>query len=156
MALIEVYEEQYLGLVKGINEKLDKLSSVPPSSERWNGMIKAIEQDIQVAEEIQSKLDMEVRRLKGDSKTAFQTRCKQYRIDIGVCKETLETHTRQTRASRDPNADREELFSGATANGNSEEYRINLTKSADQRSRMVNATSRLEASSDRLKESRCS
>ena len=32
MALIEAYEEQYHGLVKSINEKLDRLGKIGPTS----------------------------------------------------------------------------------------------------------------------------
>jgi hypothetical protein len=106
-----------------------------------------------------------VYRVKADLKLAIQTRIKQYRIDIGVCKETLETTLRRGQpggagssaaaAKASAAASREELFAGA--NGQSlggAEQRINLTKSAEQRSRVMAATGRLEASSERLKETR--
>ena len=103
--------------------------------------------------------------MKADLKLAIQTRIKQYRIDVGVCKETLEATLRRAQpgtaaagggaaaSKAAAAASREELFSGAGGQG-SDEHRINLTKSAEQRSRLAAATGRLEMSGERLKESR--
>jgi hypothetical protein len=84
MALIEAYEEQYHGLVKSINEKLDRIAKLGPSSgvyiyfiillrssewlnrlyssDKWSSTISGVEQDVEDADELIGKLDVEVRR----------------------------------------------------------------------------------------------
>eukprot|EP00291_Cryptomonas_curvata_P024607 CAMPEP_0172163440 /NCGR_PEP_ID=MMETSP1050-20130122/7274_1 /TAXON_ID=233186 /ORGANISM="Cryptomonas curvata, Strain CCAP979/52" /LENGTH=125 /DNA_ID=CAMNT_0012833633 /DNA_START=71 /DNA_END=444 /DNA_ORIENTATION=+ len=124
MSLIESYEEQYQGLVKSINEKLDRLAKLGQSSERWSSTVSSIEQDIEDSEEVLGKLEMEVRRVKTDAKLAIQTRVKQYRIDVGVCKETLEASLRRANpaaaAKAAAAASRDELFAGAGAGAGGE------------------------------------
>jgi hypothetical protein len=92
--------------------------------------------------------------MKGDGKSAVQTRLKQAKIDVGICHETLASLTARAHGERagaaGERAQRDALFEGRAADA----PQIALGKSADQRTRLATAGERLEGASERIKESR--
>eukprot|EP00290_Baffinella_frigidus_P045191 CAMPEP_0180275088 /NCGR_PEP_ID=MMETSP0988-20121125/5661_1 /TAXON_ID=697907 /ORGANISM="non described non described, Strain CCMP2293" /LENGTH=108 /DNA_ID=CAMNT_0022246341 /DNA_START=50 /DNA_END=373 /DNA_ORIENTATION=+ len=98
MSLVASYEEQYRELIRGINTKLDTLSSlqkqsVSASDERFSKSVAGVRQDLEEAGDVLDKLSLEARTVKGDGKAAVQTRLKQAKIDVGICHETLASLT---------------------------------------------------------------
>mmetsp|Transcript_24349 Transcript_24349/g.57854 ORF Transcript_24349/g.57854 Transcript_24349/m.57854 type:complete len:284 (+) Transcript_24349:243-1094(+) len=154
MALIEAYEEQYAALYKDINEKLDRLTKLEKqggsTNDRWGSTLSGARQDIEDVDEVLSKLNMEIRSLKGDAKASVQSRLQKYKIDTGVCKETLQSLQRRgekagTEKERsDLLGDREKGGVGIDPKG----------ASSDHRTRMQATSQRLEDSTERVKESR--
>eukprot|EP00286_Rhodomonas_abbreviata_P018908 CAMPEP_0181306582 /NCGR_PEP_ID=MMETSP1101-20121128/10383_1 /TAXON_ID=46948 /ORGANISM="Rhodomonas abbreviata, Strain Caron Lab Isolate" /LENGTH=271 /DNA_ID=CAMNT_0023412661 /DNA_START=248 /DNA_END=1060 /DNA_ORIENTATION=+ len=151
MALIEAYEEQYHALVSDINDKLDRLSKLESqggaSNDRWASTLAGAQQDIDDIDEVLNKLGMEIRSLKGETKASVQSRHQKYKLDAGVCKDTLAGVSRRGgRAAEE--AERKELFSGHGVPD------VKGSLSGDHRSRMTGATDRLETTTERIKESR--
>ena len=158
MSLVSSYEEQYRELISGINTKLDTLrslqkQSVAASDERFAKDAAGVRQDLEEAGDVLDKLSLEARTVKGDGKEGVLRRLKQAKIDVGVCHETLASLSAKAEnpaRAGGGDGDRGELFGprgGASP-------QIALTRSGDQRSRLTSASERLEASSDRVKESR--
>mmetsp|Transcript_28362 Transcript_28362/g.41688 ORF Transcript_28362/g.41688 Transcript_28362/m.41688 type:complete len:307 (-) Transcript_28362:102-1022(-) len=153
MALIQAYEDQYQTLIKDVNAKIDRLknlsSSAATDSEAWAGTAAAVQRDVEDAEEVLGKFTMEARSIKGDLKASMQAKVKQYKIDVGVCKESVDGLTRKRKEA----SERKDLLEGSSS-GSAAGFRGELTVSNEHRSRLTTATDRMASGSDRLKESR--
>lgn len=153
MALIEAYEDQYQTLIKDVGAKIDRLknlsSSATTDSDAWASTVAAVQSDMEDADEVLGKFTMETRSVKGDLKASMQVRVKQYKLDLNVCKETIDSLTRKRKEA----TERKELLDGNSSAG-AGGFRGDLTVSNEHRSRLTAATDRMAAGSDRLKESR--
>mmetsp|Transcript_25606 Transcript_25606/g.84581 ORF Transcript_25606/g.84581 Transcript_25606/m.84581 type:complete len:151 (-) Transcript_25606:47-499(-) len=149
MALLEAYEEQYQSLVREINLHLDRLNKLgeqeQTNADEWNSIYQKAKHNVEDAEEVLGKLGMEVRSCKGETRKACENRLRQYKIDIGVCKDTLSCYLRKQRKVTSA-AERDDLFRNQN---NGDKFSGNLTLSAEQRARSSVVTERLEKSTQR-------
>eukprot|EP00283_Hemiselmis_rufescens_P010640 CAMPEP_0173432696 /NCGR_PEP_ID=MMETSP1357-20121228/10408_1 /TAXON_ID=77926 /ORGANISM="Hemiselmis rufescens, Strain PCC563" /LENGTH=253 /DNA_ID=CAMNT_0014397331 /DNA_START=38 /DNA_END=799 /DNA_ORIENTATION=+ len=149
MALFEAYEDQLKASMKDLEDKVERLQK--PHTEGEEELVRGANQDVEEAEEVLAKMEMEIRSVKSDTKAKLQAKVRLHKESLGETKETL-----RLRSARVEEAANRSSLMGGRGGGGEEEYRVNvrLGKSEEQRSRMVAATERLEGASERLQESR--
>eukprot|EP00281_Chroomonas_sp_CCMP1168_P027973 CAMPEP_0206254204 /NCGR_PEP_ID=MMETSP0047_2-20121206/23571_1 /ASSEMBLY_ACC=CAM_ASM_000192 /TAXON_ID=195065 /ORGANISM="Chroomonas mesostigmatica_cf, Strain CCMP1168" /LENGTH=88 /DNA_ID=CAMNT_0053680485 /DNA_START=104 /DNA_END=367 /DNA_ORIENTATION=- len=87
MALFEAYEEQYLSLVRDMNAKLDKIAKF--KGDKVLDVVSAAQQDIEEAEEVLGKMEMELRSVKSDLKSTLQSKVRRYQEEVATAQDTL-------------------------------------------------------------------
>ncbi|KAI4389045.1 hypothetical protein MLD38_001309 [Melastoma candidum] len=136
--VFEGYERQYCELSANLTRKCTAASAV--DGELRKQRISEIKGGIDEAEALIRKMDLEARSLPPNVKGVLLAKLREYKSDLNNLKSEVKRITLGNMATR------EELPESGMADA--------LTKSADQRSRLMMTTERLNQSTDRIKESR--
>lgn len=138
--LFENYAVDFLNITDSINKKINQ--QLPTlSAEAKKTLIRAIEREMEEAEEIYQSMELELNSLSASLRNQLQPRLRGYKIDYEKMKSEMR------RIANVP-SDRDMLLAG-----NSSSNFENDAAVADQRARLLAGTSRLNDASKRLKDS---
>ncbi|KAI9139203.1 t-SNARE [Paraphysoderma sedebokerense] len=141
--LFQTYEQDYVSISKSIAGKLTESKSGKVVGEPLKSLFRAIEREIEEAEEILSQMDIEVYSLPPTTRTKLQPKLKNYKAEVDKWKKDL-TNVRRTAP-----ADRAALL-GSDADFDSP---YDDMQSQAQRDRLMMGTDRLNKASERLMDS---
>nr|DAD31342.1 TPA_asm: hypothetical protein HUJ06_010193 [Nelumbo nucifera] len=138
--VFEGYERQYCELSANLSRKCTSAGLL--DGEQKKQKVSEIKAGLDDAESLIRKMDLEARSLQPNVKGMLLAKLREYKSDLNNLKSEVKriTSTNANQAARD-----ELLESGMTDT---------LMASADQRTRLLKATERLNQSGDRIKESR--
>ncbi|KAJ4973025.1 hypothetical protein NE237_006199 [Protea cynaroides] len=138
--VFEGYERQYCEISANLSRKCTSASIL--AGEQKKQKVSEIKAGLEDAEALIRKMDLEARSLQPSVKAMLLAKLREYKSDLNNLKSEVKriTSTNANLAARD------ELLESGMAD--------TLTASADQRSRLMMSTERLNHSSDRVKESR--
>ncbi|EIE84606.1 hypothetical protein G6F46_002427 [Rhizopus delemar] len=140
------YEQDFTSITESIKEKLERQIPNQKGEER-KATIRAIEREIDEADEILGQMEMEILNIPTPSRTRLQAKLRLYKSEA----EKLKRDLRRTTAIVPKNSDREELLGGI---GSSDDLQNDYDASTmDQRQRLLSGTERLGQSSRRLEDS---
>ncbi|KAF7730674.1 hypothetical protein EC973_001623 [Apophysomyces ossiformis] len=141
--LFTSYEQEFQTLFVSIKAKIEQ--HVPnQSGEERKATIRAIEREIDEADEIIGQMELEIVNIPAPSRTRLQAKLRLHKSEC----ETLKRDLRRATAVAPKSSDREELLGGLG------DYSGDLDASTmDQRQRLLSGTERLGESSRRLEES---
>ncbi|XP_011035803.1 PREDICTED: vesicle transport v-SNARE 13 [Populus euphratica] len=138
--IFEGYERQYCELSANLSRKCT--AALALDGEQKKQKISEIRAGLEDAESLIRKMDMEARNLQPNVKAVLLAKLREYKSDLN----NLKTEVKRIGSGNLNAAARDELLEAGMANS--------LTASADQRSRLMMATERLNQSGDRIKDSR--
>ncbi|KAG0251452.1 hypothetical protein BG011_007606 [Mortierella polycephala] len=139
--LFESYEQDYEAIKVSVHERLNASGS--QTGEIKKQTMRAIDREIDEANELLQQMEMELLNLPQGSRTRLQTRLRGYKADLDRLKQTFKRAQSTSRST----SDRDELLGGASGG-------LDLdAASMDQRTRLLNGTDRLAESSRRLQDS---
>ncbi|KAG0164925.1 hypothetical protein DFQ30_009187 [Apophysomyces sp. BC1015] len=141
--LFTSYEQEFQTLAASIKSKIEQ--NVPhQTGEERKATIRAIEREIDEADEIIGQMELEIVNIPTPSRTRLQAKMRLHKSEC----ETLKRDLRRATAVVPKSADRDELFGGM------DDYHGDLDASTmDQRQRLLTGTERLGESSRRLEDS---
>ncbi|CEJ03467.1 hypothetical protein RMCBS344292_17451 [Rhizopus microsporus] len=140
------YEQDFTSIVDSIKSKIEKQIPNQKGEER-KATIRAVERELDEADEILGQMEMEVLNVPTPSRTRLQAKLRLYKSEV----EKLKRDLRRTTAIIPKNTDREELLGGL---GNNDDLQSDYDASTmDQRQRLLSGTERLAQSSRRLEDS---
>ncbi|KAI8366944.1 t-SNARE [Choanephora cucurbitarum] len=144
--LFASYEQDFTSITDSIKKKIDQ--QVPnQKGEDRKATIRAVEREIDEADEILGQMEMEILNIPTPSRTRLQAKLRLYKSEA----EKLKRDLRRNTAILPKNNDREELFGGyGTGNEELNDYDVSTM---DQRQRLLSGTERLGQSSRRLEDS---
>eukprot|EP00282_Hemiselmis_andersenii_P040900 CAMPEP_0172053128 /NCGR_PEP_ID=MMETSP1043-20130122/4045_1 /TAXON_ID=464988 /ORGANISM="Hemiselmis andersenii, Strain CCMP441" /LENGTH=105 /DNA_ID=CAMNT_0012712365 /DNA_START=32 /DNA_END=345 /DNA_ORIENTATION=+ len=91
MALFEAYEDQLKASIKDLEDKLERLQK--PHAEGEDALVRGANQDVEEAEEVLMKMEMEIRSVKSDTKAKLQSKVRLHKDHLRETKETLRLRT---------------------------------------------------------------
>ncbi|KAI5558900.1 hypothetical protein BDE02_17G073300 [Populus trichocarpa] len=138
--IFEGYERQYCELSANLSRKCT--AALALDREQKKQKISEIRAGLEDAESLIRKMDMEARNLQPNVKAVLLAKLREYKSDLN----NLKTEVKRIGSGNLNAAARDELLEAGMANS--------LTASADQRSRLMMTTERLNQSGDRIKDSR--
>ncbi|XVF60585.1 hypothetical protein PTKIN_Ptkin08bG0060000 [Pterospermum kingtungense] len=138
--VFEGYERQYCELSANLSKKCTAAASL--NGEQRKQKLSDIRNGLENAEALIRKMDLEARSLQPNVKTVLLAKLREYKSDLNNLKSEVK---RITSGDLNPSA-RDQLLESGMADA--------LTASADQRSRLMMTTERLNQSSDKIKDSR--
>ncbi|KAI9120723.1 hypothetical protein K1719_007756 [Acacia pycnantha] len=138
--VFEGYERQYCELSDNLSKKCT--AAVALNGEQKKQKVSEIKAGIDEAEALIRKMDLEARSLQPNIKAVLLAKLREYKSDLNNLKSKVK---KIVSGNLNPSARDELLESGMTDT---------LTASADQRTRLMMSTERLNNSSDRIKDSR--
>ncbi|KAI8885913.1 V-snare-domain-containing protein [Backusella circina FSU 941] len=144
--LFSNYEQDFTSLTEGIKIKIEKQIANQTGEER-KATIRAVEREIDEADEILGQMDMEILNIPTPSRTRLQAKLRLYKSEA----EKLKRDLRRQTAIVPKNSDREELLGGFN-NGDDSQSDFDAS-TMDQRQRLLSGTERLGQSSRRLEDS---
>ncbi|ORE12785.1 V-snare-domain-containing protein [Rhizopus microsporus] len=140
------YEQDFTSIADSIKSKIEKQIPNQKGEER-KATIRAVERELDEADEILGQMEMEVLNVPTPSRTRLQAKLRLYKSEV----EKLKRDLRRTTAIIPKNTDREELLGGL---GNNDDLQSDYDASTmDQRQRLLSGTERLAQSSRRLEDS---
>ncbi|KAJ6421611.1 hypothetical protein OIU84_028896 [Salix udensis] len=138
--IFEGYERQYCELSASLSRKCTAALAV--GGEQKKQKISEIRAGLEDADSLIRKMDMEARNLQPNVKAVLLAKLREYKSDLN----NLKTEVKRMGSGNLNAAARDELLEAGMANS--------LTASADQRSRLMTTTEKLNQSGDRIKDSR--
>ncbi|KAG4151142.1 hypothetical protein ERO13_D04G046600v2 [Gossypium hirsutum] len=138
--VFEGYERQYCELSANLSKKCTASGAL--NGEKKKQKLSEIKARLEDAEALIRKMDLEARSLQPNVKAVLLAKLREYKSDLNNLKSEVK---RIASGNLNPSA-RDELLESGMADA--------LTASADQRSRLMTTTERLNQSSDRIKDSR--
>ncbi|KAH8483627.1 hypothetical protein Peur_064058 [Populus x canadensis] len=138
--IFEGYERQYCELSANLSRKCTAAFAL--DREQKKQKISEIRAGLEDAESLIRKMDIEARNLQPNVKAVLLAKLREYKSDLN----NLKTEVKRIGSGNLNAAARDELLEAGMANS--------LTASADQRSRLMMTTERLNQSGDRIKDSR--
>lgn len=136
----ERYERQYCELSANLAKKCSSANLI--DGEQKKQKISEINVGVDEAESLIRKMDLEARSLQPNVKAVLLAKLREYKSDLNNFKSEI----KRIASSNLNQAARDELLESGMAD--------TLTVSADQRTRLLTSTERLDRSSDRIRESR--
>lgn len=136
----EKYERQYCELSADLFKKCSSATLL--DGERKKQKINEVKAGVDDAESMIRKMDLEARSLQANVKAVLLAKLREYRSDLSK----LKTEIKLVESANLNQGSRDELLESGMAD--------TLTASADQRSRLLMSTERLDKSSDRIRQSR--
>ncbi|CAN6467829.1 unnamed protein product [Victoria cruziana] len=136
--VFEGYERQYCELSANITKKCTSAGLL--DGEKKKQKVSEIKTGLDEAESLIRKMDLEARSLQPGVKAMLLQKLREYKSDLNNLKGEVKKITSATQAARD------ELLESGMADA--------LTVSADQRSRLLQSTERLNQSGERIREGR--
>ncbi|KAJ4707406.1 Vesicle transport V-snare [Melia azedarach] len=138
--VFEGYERQYCEISANLSKKCTAAAAL--DGERKKQKVSEIKSGLDEAESLIRKMDLEARSLPPNVKAVLLAKLREYKSDLN----NLKSEVKRLVSGNLHAAARDELLESGMAD--------TLTASADQRSRLMMTTERLNHSSDRIKESR--
>ncbi|KAJ6960077.1 vesicle transport v-SNARE 13-like [Populus alba x Populus x berolinensis] len=138
--IFEGYERQYCELSANLSRKCT--AALALDREQKKQKISEIRAGLEDAESLIRKMDIEARNLQPNVKAVLLAKLREYKSDLN----NLKSEVKRIGSGNLNAAARDELLEAGMANS--------LTASADQRSRLMMTTERLNQSGDRIKDSR--
>lgn len=138
--IFEGYERQYCELSANLSKKCT--AALALDREQKKQKISEIRAGLEDAESLIRKMDMGARNLQPNVKAVLLAKLREYKSDLN----NLKSEVKRIGSGNLNAAARDELLEAGMANS--------LTASADQRSRLMMTTERLNQSGDRIKDSR--
>ncbi|KAF9663765.1 hypothetical protein SADUNF_Sadunf17G0086100 [Salix dunnii] len=138
--IFDGYERQYCELSASLSRKCT--AALTGGGEQKKQKISEIRAGLEDADSLIRKMDMEARSLQPNVKAVLLAKLREYKSDLN----NLKTEVKRMGSGNLNAAARDELLEAGMANS--------LTASADQRSRLMTATEKLNQSGDRIKDSR--
>ncbi|GAB4831679.1 Vesicle transport v-SNARE 13 [Ancistrocladus abbreviatus] len=138
--VFEGYERQYCELSASLSKKLTSAGLV--DGEQKKQKISEVKAGIEQAESLIRKMDLEARSLQPNVKAVLLAKLREYKSDLN----NLKSQVKQISSANLNQAARDELLESGMADA--------LTVSADQRTRLMTSTEKLNKSSDRIRDSR--
>ncbi|GKU97242.1 hypothetical protein SLEP1_g10412 [Rubroshorea leprosula] len=138
--VFEGYERQYCELSANLSRKCTAAGAL--DGEQKKQKLSEIKAGLDDAESLIRKMDLEARSLQPNAKAVLLAKLREYKSDLNNLKSEVK---RIASGNLNPSA-RDQLLESGMAD--------TLTASADQRSRLMMSTERLNQSSDRIKDSR--
>ncbi|KAI7900148.1 t-SNARE [Cokeromyces recurvatus] len=137
--LFSSYEQDFTILTESIKSKIEQHIPNQKGEER-KATIRAVEREIDEANEILGQMEMEILNIPTPSRTRLQAKLRLYKSEAEKLK-------------RDLNSDREQLLGGFNSDNNDEGLTDYDASTMDQRQRLLSGTERLGQSSRRLEDS---
>ncbi|OMO79371.1 hypothetical protein CCACVL1_13723 [Corchorus capsularis] len=138
--VFEGYERQYCELSANLSKKCTAAGAL--DGERKKQKLSEIRTGLEDAESLIRKMDLEARSLQPNVKAVLLAKLREYKSDLN----NLKSEVKRIASGNLNPAARDELLESGMADA--------LSASADQRSRLMMTTERLNQSSDRIKDSR--
>ncbi|PON37293.1 Vesicle transport V-snare [Parasponia andersonii] len=138
--VFEGYERRYCELSANLSKKCTAAGAL--DGERKKQKISEVKNGIDEAESLIRKMDLEARALQPNVKAVLLAKLREYKSDLN----NLKSEVKRLVSGNLNAAARDELLESGMAD--------TLTASADQRSRLIVSTERLNKTSDRIKEGR--
>ncbi|WRX21916.1 Vesicle transport v-SNARE [Theobroma cacao] len=138
--VFEGYERQYCELSANLSKKCTAAGAL--DGEQKKQKLSDIRAGLEGAEALIRKMDLEARSLQPNVKAVLLAKLREYKSDLN----NLKSEVKRIASGNLNSAARDELLESGMADA--------LTASADQRSRLMMTTERLNQSSDRIKDSR--
>ncbi|KAF3444799.1 hypothetical protein FNV43_RR14492 [Rhamnella rubrinervis] len=138
--VFEGYERQYCELSANLSRKCTAAGAL--DGEQKKQKVSEIKTGIDEAESLIRKMDLEARSLQPNVKAALLAKLREYKSDLN----NLKSEVKRLVYGNSNVTARDELLESGMADA--------MTASADQRSRLMMSTERVNKSSDRIKESR--
>ncbi|KAI8354012.1 t-SNARE [Blakeslea trispora] len=139
--LFASYEQDFTSITDSIKKKIDQQLPNQKGEDR-KATIRAVEREIDEADEILGQMEMEILNIPTPSRTRLQAKLRLYKSEAEKLKRDLVSHTLL----------RDRLF-GGYGTGNNEEMNDYDASTMDQRQRLLSGTERLGQSSRRLEDS---
>ncbi|KAG1455608.1 hypothetical protein G6F56_007026 [Rhizopus delemar] len=140
------YEQDFTSITDSVKDKIEKHIPNQKGEER-KATIRAVERELDEADEILGQMEMEILNIPTPSRTRLQAKLRLYKSET----EKLKRDLRRTTAIVPKNSDREELLGGI---GSGDDLQSDYDASTlDQRQRLLSGTDRLGQSSRRLEDS---
>ncbi|KAI7899138.1 t-SNARE [Cokeromyces recurvatus] len=146
--LFSSYEQDFTILTESIKSKIEQHIPNQKGEER-KATIRAVEREIDEANEILGQMEMEILNIPTPSRTRLQAKLRLYKSEA----EKLKRDLRRTTAILPKNSDREQLLGGFNSDNNDEGLTDYDASTMDQRQRLLSGTERLGQSSRRLEDS---
>ncbi|KAH9740192.1 Vesicle transport v-SNARE 13 [Citrus sinensis] len=138
--VFERYERQYCEISANLSKKCTAAASL--DGERKKQKVSEIQTGLDEAESLIRKMDLEARSLQPNVKAVLLAKLREYKSDLN----NLKSEVKRLVSGNLNAASRDELLESGMADA--------LTASADQRSRLMMSTERVNQSTDRIKDSR--
>ncbi|MBA0638349.1 hypothetical protein Godav_025267 [Gossypium davidsonii] len=138
--VFEGYERQYCELSANLSKKCTASGAL--NGEKKKQKLSEIKAGLEDAEALIRKMDLEARSLQPNVKAVLLAKLREYKSDLN----NLKSEVKRIASGNLNPAARDELLESGMVDA--------LTASADQRSRLMTTTERLNQSSDRIKDSR--
>ncbi|XP_050230371.1 vesicle transport v-SNARE 13 [Mercurialis annua] len=138
--VFEGYERQYCELSANLSRKCTSSGSL--DGEQKKQRLSEVKAGLEDAESLIRKMDLEARSLQPNVKAVLLAKLREYKSDLN----NLKSEVKRIASGSLNSAARDELLESGMAD--------TLTASADQRSRLMMSTGRLNHTSDRIKDSR--
>ncbi|EEF32373.1 vesicle transport v-SNARE 13 [Ricinus communis] len=138
--VFEGYERQYCELSANLSRKCTTAGAL--DGEQKKQKLSEVKAGLEDAESLIRKMDLEARSLQPNVKAVLLAKLREYKSDLN----NLKSEVKRIASGNLNSAARDELLESGMADA--------LTASADQRSRLMMTTERLNHSSDRVKDSR--
>ncbi|KAH9676591.1 Vesicle transport v-SNARE 13 [Citrus sinensis] len=138
--VFERYERQYCEISANLSKKCTAAASL--DGERKKQKVSEIQTGLDEAESLIRKMDLEARSLQPNVKAVLLAKLREYKSDLN----NLKSEVKRLVSGNLNAAARDELLESGMADA--------LTASADQRSRLMMSTERVNQSTDRIKDSR--
>ncbi|GAB2287755.1 Vesicle transport v-SNARE 13 [Dionaea muscipula] len=138
--VFEGYERQYCELSASLSKKCTSAGLL--DGEQKKQKINEVKAGIEEAESLIRKMDLEARSLQPNLKAVLLAKLREYKSDLN----NLKNEVKRILSANSNQAARDELLESGMAD--------TLTVSADQRTRLMTSTERLNKSGDRIRESR--
>ncbi|CAK7322963.1 unnamed protein product [Dovyalis caffra] len=138
--IFEGYERQYCELSANLSRKCT--AALALQGEQKKQKISELRTGLEDAESLTRKMDLEARNLRPNVKAVLLAKLREYKSDLN----NLKTEVKRIGSGNLNSAARDELLEAGMADA--------LTASADQRSRLMMTTERLNHSGERIKDSR--
>ncbi|KAF1807512.1 t-SNARE [Mucor lusitanicus] len=145
--LFSSYEQDFTSITDSIKQKIEHQIPTQKGEER-KAVIRAVEREIDEADEILGQMEMEILNIPTPSRTRLQAKLRLYKSEA----EKLKRDLRRTTAIVPKNSDRDELL-GGFGSGDNEDGNDFDASTMDQRQRLLSGTERLGQSSRRLEDS---
>ncbi|KAL9427285.1 hypothetical protein AB3S75_029472 [Citrus x aurantiifolia] len=138
--VFERYERQYCEISANLSKKCTAAAAL--DGERKKQKVSEIQTGLDEAESLIRKMDLEARSLQPNVKAVLLAKLREYKSDLN----NLKSEVKRLVSGNLNAAARDELLESGMADA--------LTASADQRSRLMMSTERVNESTDRIKDSR--
>ncbi|KAI9477956.1 MAG: t-SNARE [Benjaminiella poitrasii] len=146
--LFSSYEQDFTSITESIKSKIEQQIPSQKGEER-KATIRAVEREIDEADEILGQMEMEILNIPTPSRTRLQAKLRLYKSEA----EKLKRDLRRTTAILPKNTERDQLLGGFNADSNEEGLTDYDASTMDQRQRLLSGTERLGQSSRRLEDS---
>lgn len=137
--VFEGYERQYSEISASLSRKCAAASAL--DAEKKKQKLSEIQSDVQEAESLIRKMDLEARSLQPSVKAGLLAKLREYKSDLN----NIKSEIKRISAANAQQATREELLEAGMSD--------TLAASSDQRGRLMMTSERLNQSTDRIRES---